>query len=133
MDMAQMVEIDEAKKVVDDLIGHGFEIAAALWLQDTFDYKWYFYIVSPLVDSIGIQEARFRLYSVRDKIPQPVHFDLHNIRLIGPSDPLGQDVISILSHAIPRWLYPRRWRGPVLGNRGVENAYIYPIPASTPT
>ena len=134
MDTDTLVEnfLDDGQKLVAELPQRGFEVMAAFWIQPSWDGKWYFYVVSPLVDAEGITQAYRRLHPLVRARPQPVWIDPLKIRLIGPSDPLARDVLAALGRLTVNGDRPIRWSGTWLGNLSIDGAYLYPVPAATP-
>ena len=134
MDTDTLVEnlIDDGLKLVEELPRRGFEVTAAFWLKASEDGKWYFYIVSPVVDTEGLARAYRRLHELVRAMSQPFWIDPLEIRLIGPANPIAQDVLAALSRAAGPRPCPIRWGGNRLGNVSIEGAYLYPLPATTP-
>lgn len=134
MDTDTLVEnlIDDGLKLVEELPGHGFDLTAAFWLQASENGKWYFYIVSPLVDAEGLAKAYRQLHPIVRRMPQPFWIDPLEIKLIGPNNPIAQDVLGVHRRATGPVVRPLRWGGKKLGNVSVEGAYLYPLPATTP-
>src|SRR5947209_16263480 len=97
MDTTTLVEkrIDDGWKLVEELSQRGFEVTAAFWLQASDNGKWYFYLVSPVVDAQGIREAYRQLHAPVQALPQPLCIDPLEIHLIGPSHPIVKDVLAI--------------------------------------
>jgi hypothetical protein len=133
MDSDTLVEtlVDDGRKLVEELPQRGFEVAAAFWLKPSESGKWSYYIVSPLVDSDSLGAAYGQLYPHVRAMPQPFWLSPLEIKLIGPSDPLGRDVIAIIKRFPGLRPAPIPWRGYWLGNRSVDGAYIYPMEQST--
>jgi hypothetical protein len=131
MDTDTLVEdlVDDGQKLVEELPQRGFEVMAAFWLKASEDDKWYFYIVSPVVDTEGLAQAYRRLHPLVRAMPQPFWIDPLEIKLIGPSNPIAQDVLAIHSRAPGLRASPIRWGGKKLGNVSIEGAYLYPRPA----
>ncbi len=134
MDTDTLVEnrIDDGQKLVEELPQGGFEVAAAFWLKASEDGKWRFYIVSPIVDAEGINKAYRRLHPLVRKRPEPFWIDPLEIKLIGPSNPIARDVIDIYGRISGPRVCPIRWGGKKLGNVIIEEAYLYPLAATTP-
>lgn len=124
--------IDDGRKLVEELPHRGFEVSAAFWLQASENNKWYFYIVSPAVDTEGPVKAYRQLHPLVRAMPQPFWIDPLEIKLIGPNNPIAQDVLSALRRTAPPRACPIRWGGKYLGNVSVEEAYLYPVSATTP-
>ncbi len=135
MDTSTLVEnqIDDGKKLIEDLTRHGFPITTAFWLRPTEDGRWYFTLVSPLVDSEGIAQAYQRLHPVVWARPQPCAIDPLKITLIGLDNPIAKDVLAIQRTAPGPRICAIRGEGIRLGNVSVDGAYIYPLPVTIPT
>jgi hypothetical protein len=124
---------DEGQKLIEELSQRGFPVTAAFWIKASENGKWYFYIVSPAVDDEGLAQAYRRLHPLVWALPQRFRIDPLAIKLIGPANPIAQDVLAI--HA--RGSGPRggriRWGGKRVGHVSIEDAYLYPLPATTPS
>ncbi|MBI1903152.1 MAG: hypothetical protein HYS13_18785 [Planctomycetia bacterium] len=134
MDTDTLVDnlIADGQKLIAELPRRGFAVTAAFWLQASEDGNWYFYIVSPAVDSDGLAKAYRRLHPLVRAMPQPFWIDPLEIRLVGPSSGIAQDVLAIHSATRVTWGSAIRWSGKKSGNVGVESVYLYPLPSSTP-
>ncbi len=131
MDTESLVEnlIDDGKRLVEYLPQNGFAVAAAFWLKTSENGRWYFYLVSPLVNAEGITNAYRRLHTVIRQTPGPVWIDPLKVKLIGSDNPIARDVLAVQPHATGPGAPPVRWAGTSLGNVSIEDAYLYPIPA----
>ncbi|HLN26739.1 MAG TPA: hypothetical protein VK395_03285 [Gemmataceae bacterium] len=134
MDTESLVEklIDDGEKLVERISLGGFPVTAAFWLRASENERWYFYIVSPLVDDEGLAQAYRRLHPFVWGVSEPLWIDPLEIKLIGPSNPIAQDVLAIHRRAPGSRVSPIRWGGKMLGNLSVEGAYLYPLPVTTP-
>jgi hypothetical protein len=134
MDTESLVEnlIDDGQKLVESLSQRGFPVTAAFWLKASENDKWYFYIVSPVVDDEGLVQAYSRLHPMVRGRQQRMGIDPLKIKLIGPSNSIAQDVLAIHRRAPGPRVSPIRWGGKRLGNVSVEEAYLYPLPVTTP-
>jgi hypothetical protein len=121
--------INDGQKLVERLPQNGFEVTTVLWLKSTYNGRWYFYIISPVVENEGILQAYGRLHPLIRQMPQPFWIDPLEVKLIGPSDPLAKDVLAIHRHAPAPLVYPRPWGGIRLGSVSIEGAYLYPLAA----
>jgi hypothetical protein len=135
MDSSTLVEnqIDDGKRLIDELARHGFDVTTAFWLHATDDERWSFYIVSPVVDSESLTQAYRQIHPVVWAMPQLCWIDPLAVKLIGPSDPIAKDVLAILGRTPAHQVWPSRWRGKRLGNLSIDGAYLYPPPVPTPT
>jgi hypothetical protein len=134
MDTEALVDnlIDDGQKLVEEVSQRGFPVTAAFWLRASENDKWYFYIVSPVVDHEGLSQAYTRLHPLVWGSAEPLWIDPLGIKLIGPSNPIAQDVLAIHRRAPGPRVSPIRWGGRRLGNLSVEGAYLYPLPVTTP-
>ena len=124
--------IDDGRKLVEELPQHGFEVTAAFWLKASEDGKWAFYIVSPVVEAEGLVKAYRQLHPLVRKMPQPFWIDPLEIKLIGPTNSIAQDVLAIHRRVPGPRVSPIRWGGTKLGNMSIEGAYLYPLPVPSP-
>ncbi len=124
--------VDDGQKLVEEVSQRGFHVTAAFWLKASEDDRWYFYIVSPTVDDEGLAQAYRRLHPLVRGVPEPLWIDPLEIKLIGPSNPIAQDVLAIYRHARGPRVSPIRWGGKRLGNVSVEGTYLYPLPVTMP-
>ena len=122
---------DDGQMLVEELLQGGFEVTAALWLQASENGKWYFYIVSPVVDVEGTNKAYRRLHPLVYAIPLSRLSPLE-IKLIGPSNPIARDVMAIPRRIPGPRVGPTWWSGRQLGNISIEGAFLYPMPVTTP-
>src|SRR5262245_29720675 len=134
MDTESLVEelVNGGQKLVEEVSQSGLLVTAAFWLEASEDDRWYFYIVSPVVDDEGLAQAYRRLHPLIRRVREPLGIDPMEIRLIGPSNPIAKDVLAIHGRAPSPHVSPIRWGGKRLGNVSVEGAYLYPLPVATP-
>src|SRR5437016_742086 len=97
MDTDTLVEklIDDGQKLVDRLPQDGFDVTAAFWLKPAEADQWYFYMASPVVEREGLSVAYRRLHALIRGMPQPFWIDPLEVKLIGASNPITQDVLDI--------------------------------------
>ena len=125
MDKSTLVteQIEAGSELIQQLAHGGFDVTAAFWFKGTEDNRWYFYVVSPIVDSEGLNQAYTRLHPFVWQMP---HFfaiawicrhdyERAGFRMLSGDDETGK------GSAI-------RWRGKILGNVSIEEAYLYPLP-----
>ncbi len=131
MDTVPLVseQVDGGSKLLHQLPQNGFEVTVAFWLQPTDRGRWYFYIVSPVVETEGPAEAYGRLHASIRRMPQPLGIDPLKVKLIGPTHPIARDVLDIHKQAPDPRTSPVRWGGNQLGNLSVEGTYLYPLPS----
>lgn len=124
--------IDAGQKLAEELPQRGFDVSAAFWIKASENEKWYFYIVSPMVDSKGLAQAYRMLHPLVRGLPQSFWINPLEIRLIGPSNPIAKDVLDIHKGTAGPPVSPIRWSGRRLGDVSIETAYIYPMSVSIP-
>jgi hypothetical protein len=126
-------QLDAGAKLVEQLPQNGFEVSAAFWLKGTENGQWRFYIVSPLVETAGFGEAHRQLEKLLRQMPESLWIRPLNIWLIGPTDPIAQDVLEFLRRIPSHWGGPIPWEGITLGRMSVEDAFLYrpPVAASS--
>jgi len=119
-------QIDDGKRIVDQLISDGFEVTAAFWVKTAEEGLWHLYIASPLVKAEKPGEAYPALYASLSKIPG-LWAQLAGIKLVKSTNPVARGAKEILDRYPAR--IPTRYRRPQLGGLAIEEAYIYPSPA----
>jgi hypothetical protein len=123
-------QIEDGQKLAEELARAGIEVAAAFWLKAAEDSQWYFYVVTPVVEEEGLVRAYRRVHTVIRRMAQPFWIDPFEVKLIGPANPLAQDVLAVQRRHRSRG--PIRYGGKHLGGASVEGAYLYPLPAAAP-
>lgn len=130
MDPEKLVEhkMRDVPTLLAELQERGFPMEAAFWAKDVRDGKWSLYVVSPLVDSVGLIKAYAQLGPLVRAMPQPLWVEDDDITLLGPSNPIAQDALRATTGS-PRprfWPLPSSFRQ--LGPLCVEEAYFYQLP-----
>lgn len=120
-------QIDDGKRIVDQLMSDGFEVTAAFWVKTAEEGLWYLYIASPLVEANRPGEAYRTLYASISQIPG-LSVQLSDIKLINSTNPIARDIIEVRNHYPLE--KPTRHRGKRIGNVSILDAYVYP-PAGT--
>jgi|SRR5665213_792597 len=123
-------QIEERRKLVEELSAGGYEMGAAFWMRRNDDGEWRFYIVSPLVDSIGLQASYGRLREAKERGGKPFSGASSGVFLLGPSDPLGKDVLAIYAGPFGPREEVVYWNGIWLGKASIDGAYFYPLPTA---
>ena len=133
MDTVALVkeQLEDGEKLLKALPQHGFEPVAACWLLRSYDGKWHFYIVTPLVETEGINVAYLRLVeAMRPIVDELSTLDFDSVSFVGTTQPLGRDLLAALHQMPTPRTRPFRWGGIWLGNDAIDNAYFYPLPTS---
>jgi hypothetical protein len=133
MDTESLVEkrLADGQKLFEELVQRGFEVNAAFWIKPSATGKWRFYLVTPLVDAEGPAKAYLQLRPLLRGRPQPSWIEPAQVSLIGPSHPLAKDVLAYYSRPEGLPFYPLPWRGTYLGKTSIDEAYLYPPPATS--
>lgn len=129
MDQGSLVEmqIDDGAKVVEKLREGGFDVTAAWWMKASEEGEWFLYIASKQVDEIGIAASYRKAHSLIRALGQ-LWVDRFEVKLVGPENPITQDVLAILNRFQDRFI--TRYGGKKLGNVSIDGAYFYPLPAT---
>lgn len=102
-------------------------VSAAVWLKPV-EAQWYLYVASPDITD----RTKRAVYATVLQVVRSMtnSFDPFRVRLINHDDVLVRDVMdlhSLYPNGIPAWHQPL-----LLGARGIEEAYFYPlVPATT--
>ena len=136
MAQATLVEmqIRDAQRLIDRLVGEGIPVTAAGWLKETESGDWYLYLATPFV---GPEEGKTAAYHrvnavVRELQKGEFWVDPFEIKAIGPHDPVAKDMVAHRTHAAHRGSrIPTRFGGYRLGDLPIEEAFIYPVPESS--
>ncbi len=102
----------------------GIDVTAAFWVKPSEDGQWYLYLASRDVEDRGLHEAFRRVLAAIRQINPPPQIDiLGDLKLIGATNPITQDILSIQSRypaSLSTW-----YRGRQLGNMAIDEAYLY--------
>jgi hypothetical protein len=128
MDTTALVGIffADGQKLVDQLPREGFEVTTAFWMKKAENGEWYFYIVSPNVDSERHLRDYGRLHTIIRAMPEPFSINPFEVKLIEPADPIAQDVLRIQQRSPRARVLPGSLGVKRLGNASIEGAYLYP-------
>jgi hypothetical protein len=137
--MAQVLlvaeQIDDGKKLIEELARQGFPFTAAGWARTPYDSKWYLYLVSPPVDKQGVRKWYGRLNTVIRQMQQEgFEMDPFEIKLVGPAEPVGKALLELQRRH--RGKRPRRYDWARVDGTNLEGACIYPpitVPAQSDT
>jgi len=99
-------------------------VKAAFWLKENEDSFWYLYITSDQIDDTNITLAYREVIRIGLQMNDP-NFDPLRVKVIGGSDPIAQDVVTMQS-AYPGTKIPIRRRRVRVGRMYVNEIYIYP-------
>jgi hypothetical protein len=131
MAQATLVEmqIREGQTLIDRLTHEGVDVTAAAWVKECESDDWYLYLATPLVGEDGATRAAYRRVNavIREMEKEGFGMGPFEKKVIGPHDPVARDMVAHRGSPtrVPMWL-----RGSRLGDLDVEEAYIYPPPAT---
>ncbi len=128
MDQAILVsyQLDDGQRLIEQLSRNGMPVAGAFWLKANQETRWYFYVITSMVDKDGIHAAYRRLVEVVQKMPQPFWIDPLEVKLIGPSDAQAKDVQAVVRGKLPG--RPFRYGDIWLGGQVIDDAFLYAPP-----
>jgi hypothetical protein len=115
-------EIDEGKRLVDQLARDGFEVTVAFWVTTSDEGRSHLYIASPSIEAGKVGEAYRRVYASLSRIPGAVNWS-SAIKLINDKNPIARAAADARDR-FPAKL-PIRFQGQRLGDLPVREAYIY--------
>jgi hypothetical protein len=127
MDQGSLVEmqINDGLRIIQKLQESGFDVRAAWWMRTSEEGQWFLYIASKRVEEDGIAAAYRKAYALMRNLG-PLWVDRFEVKLIGPENPIANDVIGILSRFRDR--VNTRYGGDRLGNVSIDGAYLYSLP-----
>ncbi len=137
MDQDAMVNVslEGGWKLIDALIGQGFEIDVAFWARLSDEEKWILYLASPKVDEFGPGDSYRLIHSVLRDAPE-WGIDPFSVFVLGKNNQMAKAAEEILKpkvatgqFAIPNpkpYRGMTRYGGSSLGGIRIDGAYIYP-------
>lgn len=134
--MDSLALVDEQIKAGRDLFERlnreEIPVNAAAWVKEGDGGQWYLYLVTPLVGEDGMTKPSYRRITpvVRRMQEEGFWIDPFEVKVVGPSDPVGEDIADI--HRRYPGRMATRYGGASLGGLAIDGAYIYPaLPAAT--
>ncbi len=128
MAQATLVEmqIQDGHRLLERLTQEGVVVAAAAWVRETESGDWYLYLATPLVGEDGATLPAYRRVNalIREMEKDGFGMDPFEIKVIGPHDPIANDIVAHRGNRPPKYL--TRFQGHRLGELAVEEAFIYP-------
>jgi hypothetical protein len=124
------MHIKEGQRLLDRLAENGVPVTAAAWVKETETGDWYLYLATPLVtDDGGKRPAYHRVNEViRTLLKEGFGMDRFAKKVIGPHDPIAAGLVANRNSRPGGPL--TQFRGSRLGDLAVEEAFIYPRPAT---
>jgi hypothetical protein len=87
---------DTGETIASKCAEAGIDVTAAFWVQPSEDGEWYLYLASRDVEDRGLREAFRRVLAAIRQIDPPPQFDtLGNLKLIGATNPITRDIVSM--------------------------------------
>jgi len=115
---------DTGETIASNCAAAGIDVTAAFWVKPSEDGQWYLYLASRDVEDRGLGEAFRRVFDAIRQISPPPQIDtLGSLKLIGATNPITKDILSIQSRypaSLSSW-----YRGRQLGNMAIDEAYLY--------
>jgi hypothetical protein len=102
-------------------------VQAALWLKASEEEQWYLYLASDQIDDTNFDLAYGEVMRIASRIPDP-WLSPFEIKVVSSKDPLAAAVVGF-QNKYPG-INPTRHRSRPLGNRIVEEVFMYPPPAT---
>jgi hypothetical protein len=104
-------------------------VQAAFWLNPSEEGRWRLYLVSDQLTAENVTAGYLEVFRLLDGM-KTLYPERNQVRLLRTDEPLGRAVLDFYRR-YPTLPWPYRYRGPVLGDIGVEEALIYPpgVPA----
>jgi hypothetical protein len=123
-------EIREGQRLIDRLAREGAAVTAAAWVKESESGDWYLYLVTPLVTEGGGKRPVYHRVNavIRELSKEGFGMDPYAKKVVGPHDPIARDLMAHRK-GHPGGP-PTSFRGSRLGDLAVEEAYIYPQPAT---
>jgi hypothetical protein len=124
-------QTDGGQKLIDQLVVRGFPLTAAFWMRRDDDFRWYLYIVTPMVESRGpfevYRQIRAAIETCRWDTPAEL-ISSSDIKTLETTHYLAKRADEILRrHVGPSNI----WVGETwVGDAVVSGTYLY---ARTPT
>jgi hypothetical protein len=124
------MHIKEGQRLLDRLAEERVAVTAAAWVNETETGDWYLYLATPLVtDDGGTRQAYRRVNEViRELEKEGFGMDLIAKKVIGVHDPIAAGLVA--NRTSRPGGPPTPFRGARLGDLAVEEAFIYPRPAT---
>jgi hypothetical protein len=122
--------IKDGQRLIDRLAKEGVAVTAAAWVKESESGDWYLYLATPLVtDDGGKRPVYHRVNEAISELQEEgFGMDPFAKKVIGVHDPIAADMVA---HRAGRpGGPPTPFRGSRLGDLAVEEAFIYPRPAT---
>ncbi len=132
MAQAALVEtqIKEGQTLIYRLAWEGVAVTAASWIKESESGDWHLYLATPLVGEDEATRPAYRRVNavIREMKKEGFGMDLFAIKVIGAHDPIAKEMVANRRSrpAGP----PTPLGGSRLGELAVEEAFIYPPPAT---
>ncbi len=132
MAQATLVEMQmkEGQTLLDRFAHEGISVTAAGWVKESDSGEWYLYLATPLVSEDGATRLVYRRMNAVIRKMEEEGFRMYPFdkKVIGPDDPIARDMVA---HRQSRpGGPPTQFLGSRLGDLYVDEAYIYPPPAT---
>lgn len=119
------IDLEEGKKVLEELDKAGLRIASAFWLYLTEVEEWRLMLAMPSIDTHGRKKTYAKIWEVLDRNRSTLNIPLDAISLISPNDKLNQLLRSVAKTG--KGLSGIRFSGNVINGTLIEDSYIYRV------
>jgi len=102
-------------------------LQSAFWLKDSEEGAWYLYLASDLITDDSYGDLYGDVGRIADSLQDPM-FDVFQVKLIGADDKLAKAAADLQRRYGGR--APARLFNTSFGGMGVDEVYLYPIPAA---
>lgn len=130
MDQTPLVmdEIEAGKELIRRL--HAYQpVKAAWWMRETEDAGRYLYVALEGLTADNTNAAYDEVLRIAKEVKDH-YIDPFRVNLVSPDDPVARAVLEVYRRYPGR--VPPRFNGSILGRVAADEAYVYPLPASTP-
>lgn len=117
-------QIDAGERLTRDF-GKTFPVQAAFWLRERESDEWYFYLASDQINDSNFDLAYSEVLRI---IPpsQSLWIDPFQVKVVGTDETVAKAALDVMKKYPAR--IPTRYHGRQLGDLGVDEIYIYPLP-----
>lgn len=115
-------DIENGRQVIRALDKAGITVRSALWLHDRESGDWRFLLAMPLVDKDGPLSTYKRIREILAE--QSIDIPVWSIGVMGSTEAFPR-TLKLFIKTTPKAIDNIRFSGVVIGNKVVDDAYIY--------
>jgi hypothetical protein len=102
-------------------------IQAAFWLRESDEGRWSLFVASDQINDTNFDLAYGEVGRIAEQLQDPA-FDMFRVRLIRGRPPVVKAVLDLIRrHGGKK---PIRLYGTILGDRSIDELYVYPSPVA---